>query len=111
MYENWEELSFIHSYDFLDFTGIKNVKSKWGFGKKTIEIEYMTKYAEEKGKTLFGPYFFKFELPKVSKFKEGVLRIEIELEKFHLKGIPKGHRKMRQERFVEYFQEKISLSQ
>ena len=102
LYDNWEELPYLHAYDFLMFDKIERIESKYGWGKKVVEMDYRTKYAEEKGKTLYGPYFFKYDLPKVKTIRDGLLRVEIELDDLPFKGFPKDFRKTRQERIVEH---------
>ncbi len=43
-------------------------------------MEYRTKYSEEKGKNPYGPYFFKYGLPKMKTIRDSLLRVEVELD-------------------------------
>ncbi|MDF1539124.1 MAG: hypothetical protein P1Q69_09480 [Candidatus Thorarchaeota archaeon] len=105
LYDNWEEQPHIQVYDYLDFGNIKNIQSHWSRGKKIIEIEYQSKYVKEKGRTIYGPYFFKLDLPKTEKIEEGILNTKLDLVEIPYKEYPKDYRKYRQERLVNLVQD------
>ncbi len=108
LYDNPESLPFLNVIDFVNLSDIKEHESIWKWGKKLIELQVHTRYAKEKGSTLYGPYFFKWDRPSTVKEEEGLLKIEIELEDIPVADFPKDWKKTRQETFVRLLTELLS---
>ncbi|MDF1537604.1 MAG: hypothetical protein P1Q69_01705 [Candidatus Thorarchaeota archaeon] len=65
--------------DYIDYNMISDLDNKWSWKGKLISFNYDTSYMQEKSRVLYGPLFFKMDLPKSIKNKQGQLKIDIML--------------------------------
>lgn len=70
-YDDWKEKPYLSAVDYVFLDGLNKLELK----KDCIRAQYRTKYVSERTWTLYGPYFFKFDLPKRVKVKDGKVRI------------------------------------
>lgn len=94
LYDDRESQPYLGSLDYIHLNRIRSIRSDYGFLKKQVTIEYDTKYIKEKGRTLYGPLFFKADLPTKTKIEEGPIDVLIQITE------PMDTRKMRQEELV-----------
>jgi hypothetical protein len=66
-YPNWTKMPYIDAIDYISNQAIENVKPIAG----SVSAQWSGKYIESKKRVLYGPYFFKFDLPKEMKKREG----------------------------------------
>ncbi len=95
LYDDLESQPFLGSLDYIYLDRIRGIRSDYGFLKKQITIEYHTKYIKEKGRTLFGPLFFKLDLATKTSAEEGPIDVLIQMTE------PMDTRKVRQEELVK----------
>ncbi|MDF1537414.1 MAG: hypothetical protein P1Q69_00715 [Candidatus Thorarchaeota archaeon] len=108
LYDDWEQLPYLQNYDFINLDQIVNIESKWGWTSRTLSIDCKVKHVVEKSRTIFGPYFFKWDLPKTHDVREGLVNIKVDLDRFQFVNFPKDWRKIRQERIVEVVRDRMS---
>ena len=94
LYDDLESQPYLGALDYIYLDKIRGIRSDYGFLKKQITIEYHTKYIKEKGRTLFGPLFFKMDLATKSSVEEGSIEVLIQITD------PMDTRKTRQEELV-----------
>lgn len=94
LYEDRESQPYLGALDYIYLDRIRGIRSDYGFLKKQITIEYQTKYIKDKGRTLFGPLFFKMDLATKSSVEEGPIDVLIQIT------VPMETRKIRQEELV-----------
>ncbi len=67
----------------------------------SVRIQYHTRYVKTKGTTIYGPYFFRWDLPGTYSIEEGILEITIVLRKQYSKAFPKDWIKTRGQNFFK----------
>ncbi|MDF1541132.1 MAG: hypothetical protein P1Q69_19700 [Candidatus Thorarchaeota archaeon] len=82
-YNDYETKPYLASVDFIDYNRIESVEPKWKFTSKGIALKYRTKYVKTKSRVLYGPLFFKFDLPKKINAIDGVLDITVQSNPYH----------------------------
>ncbi|MDF1540193.1 MAG: hypothetical protein P1Q69_14965 [Candidatus Thorarchaeota archaeon] len=107
LYDDWKSHPLLHMHDFVYLRNISAANSEWNRTSKFIRVRSYTRYAKEKGRTLYGPYFFKFDLPTTVKEEEGPLELLIELQDLPSSMFPKDWRKTRQDIITEKIQEQL----
>ena len=95
LYDDRESQPYLGSLDYIYLDRIRNIRSDYGLLKKQVTIEYHTKYIKEKGRTLYGPLFFKMDLATKKSVKEGPIDVLIQITE------PMDTRKIRQEELVK----------
>lgn len=95
LYDDRESQPYLGALDYIYLDRIRSIRSDYGFLKKRVTIEYDTKCIKEKGRTLYGPLFFKADLPTKTKIEEGPIDVLIQITE------PMDTRKMRQEELVK----------
>ena len=94
VYDNWENRPYLGALDYILLEQIRSIKSDYGLTKKQVIMEYHTKYLKEKGYTIYGPLFFKFDRPKFTKMHEGSIDVSFQMYD------PRKTRQLRQEELV-----------
>ncbi len=105
LYSDLENHQYLESIDYLELDRIESVTSEWSWSKKQIVIQYNTRYLKEKGRTIYGPLFFKADLPKKVTVEEGVLPIIIRLDNLHFPDAPKDFLRKRQVELIRRINE------
>jgi hypothetical protein len=103
MYDDWENKPYLGALDYIFLKQVRSVKSDYGFTKKQVIMEYHTKYLKEKGYTIYGPLFFKFDRPKSAKMHEGSIDVSVQMSD------PRKTRQLRQEELVRKVKQLSSL--
>lgn len=98
LYDDRESQPYLGSLDYIYLDKIRSIRSDYGFLKKQVIIEYDTKYIKEKGRTLYGPLFFKMDLATKVSVEEGPIDVLIQIID------PMATRKVRQEELVRRVQ-------
>jgi len=62
LYDDRKSQPYLGSLDYIYLDKIRGIRSDYGLLKKQVSVEYHTKYIKEKGRTLYGPLFFKMDL-------------------------------------------------
>ncbi|MDF1541229.1 MAG: hypothetical protein P1Q69_20190 [Candidatus Thorarchaeota archaeon] len=110
-YPDLSEKAFYGLIDFLDYHRISELKNNWGMRGKYISFNYETSYLQEKGRTLYGPLFFKMDLPTSTKVKQGQLKIDIIPLRQNHPTLSEGEfRKKRQDKLYELLNDAIGSS-
>ncbi|MFX1415607.1 MAG: hypothetical protein ACFFC0_02295 [Promethearchaeota archaeon] len=73
LYNDWEGKQYLTSLDYLYLADLLRIEHK----KDQVKVRVHAKYVEEKKRTLYGPYFFTFDLPKTAKVRVGEVDISI----------------------------------
>ncbi|MDF1540945.1 MAG: hypothetical protein P1Q69_18765 [Candidatus Thorarchaeota archaeon] len=107
LYDDWESHPLLHMHDFVYMRNISGIRPEWKRSSKVIRVQSRIRYAKEKGRTLYGPYFFKFDMPTTVKEEEGPLELLIELQDLPSSMFPKDWRKTRQTIITEKIQEQF----
>ncbi len=105
-YDGWEERPEVNCFDYIRYDDIESVELKYG---SSVIIKHRAKYLREKGTTLYGPLFFKFDLPKKVETRTGVLESEIRLMDL-VKKDKHRYNKARCEEIVKLLRTKIHSS-
>ena len=105
LYDDRESQPYLGSLDYIYLDRIRSIRSDYSFLKKQVTIEYHTKYIKEKGRTLYGPLFFKMDLATKTSVEEGSIEVLIQITE------PMDTRKTRQEELVRRVQELKQPSQ
>jgi hypothetical protein len=95
LYDDRESQPYLGSLDYIYLDRIRSIRSDYSFLKKQVTIEYHTKYIKEKGRTLYGPLFFKMDLATKTSVNEGPIDVLIQITE------PMDTRKIRQEELVK----------
>lgn len=80
-HDGMQDKSYLQNLEILEYGGVSDIKMEWSWRSKKVEFMYLTKYLEEKARTLYGPLFFKAQLPSSIKVKEGKLLVEVIFDK------------------------------
>lgn len=100
-YDRIEWKPYLENLDILDYDRMSNLNMKWSLFSKKIEFRYKTRFLEAKERVVYGPLFFKAQLPVSVKLKEGSLLVEI----MFISDAPEGRKpsEFRKERAVQFF--------
>jgi hypothetical protein len=105
LYDDRESQPYLGSLDYIYLNKIRGIRSDYGFLKKQVTIEYHTKYIKDKGRTLFGPLFFKMDLATKTSVVEGPIDVLIQITE------PMDTRKVRQEELMRRIEHLIEPQQ